>query len=172
MIRTRSVTELKKSQYRWLWFSVNSLKVEGSGTTKASNCSRSHPHNFRRNEAATKVLCRGSSKTRFVRNKKLSSRASAPQAIWNWKAIDLIGSYFISLSSLLLLRGAAVAVVVGGSILVAVFRHVSTSLSLVKFQTPEYLMDIEKDKLSFEFYIKNYMNSVKPRPLMKLSPIY
>lgn len=169
MIRTRSVTELKKSQYRWLWFSVNSLKVEGSGTTKASNCSRSHPHNFRRNEAATKVLCRGSSKTRFVRNKKLSSRASAPQAIWNWKAIDLIGSYFISLSSLLL-RAAAVVVV--GGILVAVSRNVSTSLSLVKFQTPEYLMDIEKDKLSFEFYIKNYMNSVKPRPLMKLSPIY
>ena len=170
MIRTRSVTELKKSQYRWLWFSVNSLKVEGSGTTKASNCSRSHPHNFRRNEAATKVLCRGSSKTRFVRNKKLSSRASAPQAIWNWKAIDLIGSYFISLSSLLL---RAAAVVVGGIlILVAVSRNVSTSLSLVKFQTPEYLMDIEKDKLSFEFYIKNYMNSVKPRPLMKLSPIY
>ena len=167
MIRTRSVTELKKSQYRWLWFSVNSLKVEGSGTTKASNCSRSHPHNFRRNEAATKVLCRGSSKTRFVRNKKLSSRASAPQAIWNWKAIDLIGSYFISLSSLLL---RAAAVVVG--VLVAVSRNVSTSLSLVKFQTPEYLMDIEKDKLSFEFYIKNYMNSVKPRPLMKLSPIY
>jgi len=55
---------------------------------------------------------------------------------------------------------------------VAVSRNVSTSLSLVKFQTPEYLMDIEKDKLSFEFYIKNYMNSVKPRPLMKLSPIY